>query len=425
MTPKSAEQSRPLCSALITVGDELLLGRTVDTNAAWLSNRLALLGAPVVSRYTVADDDHAIQVALEAALDRAEIVVTSGGLGPTSDDRTRDAVAVGLGRGLEVDPAILAALTERFRARGYDPLPRENRRQAEVPEGATPLTNPVGTAPGLMLEHLGSTIALLPGVPRELEALYPLVEDRLRRRHGHRLRPVEVRTLYTSGIPESVLAPEVERAMGDPGEVEVAFLPGLEGVDVRLTVRGADHEAARAALDWAEARVGPVVAPHRIRGTGDVAQEVVSLLAEQGRSLGLGESCTGGLVARRITDVPGASAVLRGGVVAYANEAKTRHLGIDPALLEIHGAVSRPVALAMARGAATAFGADCGIGITGVAGPGGGTREKPVGTVHIAVVVGGGSRAEEWHFPEDREAVRVRSAQAALMLLYRLAGGGA
>ena len=421
MSPTAPEPPPTLRSAVITVGDELLLGRTVDTNAAWLSERLAELGAPVVRRYTVGDEDSAIRQVLETALQEAEVVLTSGGLGPTSDDRTRDAVAGALGRGLHVDAAILEALTERFRTRGYATLPPDNRRQAEIPEGATPLQNPVGTAPGLVLEHEGALVALLPGVPRELRAIYPALEGQLRRLQGRRLRPVKLRTLHTSGIPESVLAPRVEQAMGDLEGVEVAFLPDLKGVDVRLTVKGADGDGARAALDEAEARLGPVVARHRIPGSGEVAREVVSLLADQGRTLAVGESCTGGLAARRVTDVPGASSVFLGGMVAYANEAKVKHLGIDREVLAAHGAVSRPVALAMAQGAAAVFGADCGIGITGVAGPGGGTPEKPVGTVHIAATVGEESAAEEWHFPEDREAVRIRSAQAALVLLYRLA----
>lgn len=409
---------------MVTVGEELLLGRTVDTNAAWLSEQLAALGAPVVRRFTVGDDEEAIREALGAALDHADLVVTSGGLGPTSDDRTRDAVAAALDRELNVDPGILAGLTERFRARGYETLPPHNLRQAQVPAGALALPNPTGTAPGLLLEHEGALVALLPGVPRELRGLYPAVEREVRRRLPDRLRPVELRTLHTSGIPESVLAPRVEEAFGDEGRVEMAFLPDLTGVDVRLTVRGLDPEEARRALEEAEARLAPVVEPYRIGGSGDVAREVVGLLGDRGFTLALAESCTGGLVARRITDVPGASAVFLGGIVAYANGAKIGHLGVDPELLAAHGAVSEPVGLAMARGAVRAFQADCGIGITGVAGPGGGTPEKPVGTVHLAVVAGDRTATERWCFAGDREAIRIRSAQAALVLLYRLLGPG-
>ncbi|MEJ2541933.1 MAG: CinA family nicotinamide mononucleotide deamidase-related protein [Gemmatimonadota bacterium] len=409
--PGRRQEDRPLRSALVTVGEELLLGRTVDTNAAWLSDRLASLGAPVVRRFTVGDDEDAIREALDRAMGHADVVVTSGGLGPTSDDLTRDAVAARLERSLKVDPRILDRLAGRFRARGYEELPPANRRQAQVPEGATVLDNPVGTAPGLVLEDPnGRLIALLPGVPRELQALFPGVEKEIRRRHGDRLRPVCIRTLHTSGVPESVLAPQVESVMADVAGVEVAFLPDLEGVDIRLTVRDVDSAAAASVVD-----------PHRIAGSGDVVKEVLTLLESRGWTLGLGESCTGGLVARRITDVPGASAVLRGGVVAYANQAKIRLLGVPEELLVAHGAVSESVARAMAVGAARAFDAHCGVGITGVAGPGGGSKEKPVGTVHLAASVGDRVVAERWLFPSDRESVRVRSAQAALLLLLRLA----
>jgi nicotinamide-nucleotide amidase len=404
----------------VTVGEELLLGRTVDTNAAWVSGRLADLGAPVIRRFTVGDEDTAIAEALRRALDCAEIVVTSGGLGPTSDDRTREAVAGSLGRRLLVDRKLLGRLEERFRHRGYDELPPANRSQAEVPEGGTALPNPVGTAPGLVLTQEGRMVILLPGVPRELQALFPAVEDRIRDAFGPRLRPVRTRTLHTTGIPESVLAPRVEEAMEGASDVEVAFLPDLEGVDVRFTARDRDEDAAEAALDAAEDRVAPVLGEYRVPGSGDVAREVVEALTRRGWTLGLGESCTGGLVARRITDVPGASTVLLGGVVAYANPAKVRYLGVPEEVLAERGAVSAEVARAMASGAARAFEADCGVGVTGVAGPGGGTPDKPVGTVHVAASVEGRVQAEAWRFSGDREAVRIRSAQAALTLLLRM-----
>jgi nicotinamide-nucleotide amidase len=416
----SGDGAPGLRSALVTVGEELLLGRTVDTNAAWVSGRLADLGAPVIRRFTVGDEDTAIAEALRRALDCAEIVVTSGGLGPTSDDRTREAVAGSLGRRLLLDRELLARLEERFRHRGYDELPPANRSQAEVPEGSTALPNPVGTAPGLVLTQEGRMVILLPGVPRELQALFHAVEDRIRDAFGPRLRPVRIRTLHTTGIPESVLAPRVEKAMEGVSDIEVAFLPDLEGVDVRFTARDRDEDTAEAALDAAEERLAPVLGEYRVPGSGDVAREVVEVLTRRGWTLGLGESCTGGLVARRITDVPGASTVLLGGVVAYANPAKVRYLGVPEEVLAERGAVSAEVARAMASGAARAFEADCGVGITGVAGPGGGTPDKPVGTVHVAASVGGRVQTEAWRFSGDREAVRIRSAQAALTLLLRM-----
>ncbi|MDT8340150.1 MAG: nicotinamide-nucleotide amidohydrolase family protein [Longimicrobiales bacterium] len=390
MTPPSAAAGAPLRSAVVTVGDELLLGRTVDTNSAWLGARLAELGAPVRATFSVGDEDDAIARALGQALERTAVVVLSGGLGPTADDRTRDGVAAHLG-----DAALAVA----------EALP-----------------NPVGTAPGLLLEPGEALVVLLPGVPRELRALFPAVADRVRARFGARLRPVHVRTLHTTGISESVLAPRVETALPRGGEVEVAFLPELTGVDVRLTVRDRDAAGAAAALDAAEARIAPALAPFRLPVPPEALPGLLlEALAERGWTLGLGESCTGGLIARRLTDVPGASRVLAGGVVAYADTAKTALLGVPTDLLAAHGAVSEPVAAALAEGAARVFGAHCGLGVTGVAGPGGGSELKPVGTVWMAATVGDRTRTRHAVFRGDREAVRVRAGQAALALLLELA----
>lgn len=409
-------------SVLVAVGEELLLGRTVDTNGAWLGERLAELGAPVTEKATVGDVDASIREALRRGVERGRIVVFSGGLGPTEDDRTRAAVAEELGLPLELDEEILEALTARYRARGYQELPPANRKQALVPRGATPLPNPVGTAPGLLLRPGGALVALLPGVPRELKALFPAVAEEIRRAFGDALRPVHIRTLHTTGIPESVLAPRVEEAMAEaPEGVEVAYLPDLTGVDLRLTVRDRSPEEADAALSRAEELLEPVVGDHRIPGeSGELARAVLDALEARGWMLGLGESCTGGLVAKRLTDLPGASTVVAGGVVAYANAAKEELLGVSARELEAHGAVSAEVARALALGAARAFRVHCGVGITGVAGPGGGTVEKPVGTIYLAASVGKRAEVEHHFFPGDREAIRIRSAQAALALLLRL-----
>ncbi|HSG49145.1 MAG TPA: CinA family nicotinamide mononucleotide deamidase-related protein [Longimicrobiales bacterium] len=416
----------PLRSVVVAVGDELLLGRTVDTNGAWLGRELAELGVPVLRKATVGDADGAIRRALAAALDDARVVLFSGGLGPTEDDRTRTAVAAELGLALEADEAVLEALTARYLARGWDHLPPANRRQALVPAGARVLANPVGTAPGLVMEHRGRLVALLPGVPRELKALFPQVAEAIRAAFGEQLRPVHLLTVHTTGIPESVLAPLVEEAMaGAPAGVEVAYLPDLTGVDIRLTVRDRSGADAREALEAARALLDPVVEDYRVPGeSGDVAEAVLDALRARGWTLALGESCTGGLAAKRLTDVPGSSAVVAGGVVAYSNEAKTALLGVSAETIREHGAVSEPVARALAQGAARAFGARCGVGITGVAGPGGGSPEKPVGTVHYAATVGDRTRAAHTVFAGDREAVRIRAAQAALTLLLRMVEDG-
>lgn len=414
----------PLRSALVTVGDELLLGRTVDTNAARLGEWLAELGAPVVERSTVGDDDARIRDGVERMLERAPIVVVSGGLGPTDDDRTRPAVAGLLDRPLRLDEELEAALQARYRDRGYDEMPPANRSQCMVPEGGTVLPNARGTAPGLWLEvGDGRIVVLLPGPPRELEAVFPHAADLLRERFAERLRPLRHRTIHTTGIPESVLAPRVEEAVGPDREVAVAFLPDLTGVDIRLTVQDApsDDDAIRR-LDEAEAVVDRVVGGARFRTEGaghDLIEAVADGLRETGTTVAVAESCTGGLLAKRLTDRPGSSAWFAGGVVAYSNAAKAELVGVDPGLIDRKGAVSREVAEALAEGARRRFGTDVGLGVTGIAGPSGGSDDKPVGTVWYALAERSGVESWRQVFPGDREAVRIRTTQAVLDELRR------
>jgi nicotinamide-nucleotide amidase len=404
----------------VTVGDEILLGETVDTNAAWLGKELARCGIPVVRRSAVADVDADIRRAVAEGVNDADVVLVSGGLGPTPDDLTRDSVAALLGRPLHVDGTLLEALRARFRDRGHGELPATNVSQAMVPEGARTLPNSRGTAPGLAMEAEGSLIVLLPGVPRELRAIFAEgVEPLLRERFGDRLVPVRLRYIHTTGIAESRLAELVaDHLPEDTGPVSLAFLPDLRGVELRLTARGVSREEADLWFRRLEEALEPAVGPWRFEAPeGDLVEAVSEALRARRLTLAVAESCTGGLIAKRLTDRPGASDILQGGIVAYANEAKMRHLGVDDATLEAHGAVSEPVALAMATGVAERFGADAGIGVTGLAGPDGGTAEKPVGTVWYAVALGGVAVARKERFPGDREAVRERAAQAALSLL--------
>jgi len=412
-----------LRSVVLTVGDELLLGRTVDGNAAWLGRVLSDLGIPVVKRYTVGDTDEAIQRALEDALAEAELVVVTGGLGPTRDDRTREAVAAFLGAELHVDPDLLRALEERFRARGYDRLPETNVTQARVPDGARVLANPLGTAPGLALEHADSLVVLLPGVPSEMKAIFRGDLTRLLlERFGARLRPVRHRTFHTTGIAESELASRLEALLpAAPGPVTVAFLPELTGVDLRLSVWDTDAiDEAERLLDQVEAAIGPVLEGFRFQAvSGDLVEALSGSLVRSGLRLAVAESCTGGLIAKRITDLPGASTYFMGGVVAYADGVKVGQLGVASDVLARHGAVSEQVALGMATGVARALGAEVGVSVTGVAGPGGGSESKPVGTVWYAASVCGEATARREVFSGDRTQIRERAAQAALALALR------
>jgi len=412
---------------VVAVGDELLLGETVDTNAAWLGRELAALGVAVSRHYTVGDVEGEIREAVALAMTRVDVVLVTGGLGPTRDDVTRDAVAALLDRELGEDGALLDALRARFRERGYGRLPEPNRSQAMVPSGARVLPNTAGTAPGLALEHEGVLVVLLPGVPHELKTIFsgPLRQLLLDRLEG-RLVPVRHRTIHTSGVPESRLSELVEEVLpADVHPVSIAFLPDPLGVDLRLTVRGAAGDAAEARLDEVEALLGPVVAPWRFEAaSGDLAEAVSRRLRALEATVAVAESCTGGLLAHRITMHPGAGDVFLGGVVAYANRIKVDVLGVPREAIERDGAVSEAVARAMALGVADRFGADAGIAITGVAGPDGGTEEKPVGTVWSCACFRGRVECVERRLHGDRVGIQWRSTQEALRLFGALVAGG-
>jgi nicotinamide-nucleotide amidase len=421
-----ASSSSIVRAALVTVGDELLLGRTVDTNGAWLGRALGTIGLPVVKRLTVGDDEADIRRAVADAMAVGDVVIVTGGLGPTPDDLTRDAVAGLLGVPLREDPEVLESIRARFRDRGVEELPHPNRRVAQVPEGARKLANPVGTAPGLAFEADGGLVVLLPGVPREMRGIFTAgLESLLQDRFRDRLEPIWMRSVHTTGIPESLLSQQIaERLPDGPAPLGLAFLPKVHGVALRLTGVGMSEEEAEDRFDEMERSLAPVLDPWSFEAEdGDLAAAVSQALRRSGSRLAVAESCTGGLIAKRLVDVPGASDVLVGAVVAYSNKVKRELLAVPPRVLEEQGAVSEAVARQMAVGVAKALGAEAGIGITGVAGPGGGTDEKPVGTVWYAAAAQGRVVAQVQRFAGDREGIRERSAQAALFLLLRLLDG--
>jgi nicotinamide-nucleotide amidase len=407
---------------LLTIGTELLLGYTVDTNAVELGRALAAAGAELARRTTVPDRPDAIRAAVAEALDRTGFVLTTGGLGPTRDDMTKTVVAELLGKRLVLDEPLLASLETRFRRLGR-PMPAINRTQAEVPEGATVLPNPRGTAPGLWLEDdRGRVVVLLPGVPREMRGL--LIEDvlpRLIARQDGECRVVLSRTVRTTGIAESALAERVGPIESSIAPLTLAYLPSVDGVDLRVT-------AWRLAPRDAETRLARVVqqlvsaAGEHYYGAddADLAAVVLDQLRHGRHRLGIAESCSGGMVAERVTNIPGASDTFIGGVVAYADVVKTAALKVPLETLEAHGAVSEETVRAMAEGAQRLFSADCTIAVTGIAGPGGGTPEKPVGTVWLAARVHTTAQAVKRLLPGDREEIRRRSAQAGLDLLRRV-----
>jgi nicotinamide-nucleotide amidase len=404
---------------VVTIGTELVLGLTLDTNAADLGRALAAAGAEIARHVSVPDRPADIRAAVAEALDRSGFVIVTGGLGPTRDDMTKVEVAALFGKPLRLDEAVLKSLEARFRRLGR-PMPAVNRTQAEVPEGAIVLPNPRGTAPGLWLEDSRGRVAvLLPGVPSEMRGL--LVDEvlpRVAQRVGSR-RVVLSRTLRTTGVPDSALAERIGAVEDDIAPLTLAYIPSVAGVDLRLTAWSLPPAEAEQRLAEHAAALRARLEDHCYgENEADLAAVVLDLL--RGKRLAVGESCTGGLIAGRITAVPGASDVFVGGVVAYANGVKTDLLDVPAATLETHGAVSEEAVRAMAEGVQRRFAADAGVAVTGIAGPGGGTPEKPVGTVWLAVRLGSTTRAVKRVFPGDRGEIRGRAAQAALDLLRRL-----
>lgn len=411
---------------LVTVGTELLLGFTVDTNGTEFGRACAAAGIRLVRRTAVPDVPAAIRTAVAEALDRTGIVITTGGLGPTRDDATKAAVADLFGRPLVTDPDVARSLEERARRMGRWPMAASNRTQAEVPEGATVLPNPRGTAPGLWLEDAaGRTAILLPGVPREMRGLlHEEVLPRLGRRVAGGARVVRSRTVRTTGVAESAVGDRVGLLEPDLAPLTLAYLPSVDGVDLRLTAWDLPADEADARLAAGVARLRDAMPEHCYgEDDADLAAVVLDELRVREATLAVAESCTGGLVAARLTAVPGASRVFVGGEVAYADAVKIGRLAVPAELLAAHGAVSEPVARAMAAGARTAFGARAALGVTGIAGPAGGTPEKPVGTVWLAAQWGDAARAVRVVFGGERDEIRARAAQGALNLLRRLLAG--
>ena len=409
---------------VLTIGTELLLGHTVDTNAAELGRALAAAGAEIVRRTTVPDRPDAIRAAVAEALERTGFVIATGGLGPTHDDMTKNVVAALLEKRLVLDERLLASVAERFKRMGR-PMPAINRTQAEVPEGAAVLPNPRGTAPGLWVEdRRGRVVVLLPGVPREMRGL--LVEHvlpRLVERQGASgaRRVVQSRTVRTTGVSESALAERVGEIESAIAPLTLAYLPSVEGVDLRVTAWGLEPREAETRIAAAVERLRAAATGHAY-GTDetDLAAALLDTLRRGRHRLAVAESCTGGMIAERITAIPGASDTFIGGVVAYADVIKTAALKVPLETLEAHGAVSEQTVRAMAEGAQRLFSVDCTIAVTGIAGPSGGTPDKPVGTVWLGARVHRTTRALKRVFPGDRDEIRRRAAQAGLDLLRRL-----
>lgn len=406
---------------LITIGTELLLGFTVDTNGAELGQSLASAGVRVVRRTSVSDQPEVIGEAVASALARTGAVLTTGGLGPTADDVTKRVIADLFGMPLAFDQSVWNTLVERFARMGRVP-PQANRSQAEVPEGATVLRNRWGTAPGLWLEGSTGLAILLPGVPSEMRNLlqHEVLPRLVSRGAGAVVRS---RTVRTTGIPESALAERLGDIESRIAPLTLAYLPATPGVDLRVTAWGMDAAEADQALLQAAGTLRQLAGEFAYgEQADDLAGVILNRARERGLTLATAESCTGGLVGGRLTDIPGSSEVYLGGVVAYHNSVKLGSLDVPQKLIDDHGAVSEEVAGAMAAGVARRIGADLGLSVTGIAGPSGGTPEKPVGTVCFGVAVRGEVTTSRAVFPGSRSEIRERATQSALFRLWRALG---
>lgn len=406
---------------ILTVGDELLIGQVVNTNATWLGEQLTTSGARIGRVVTMADDAQAIQAELDRSLNAADVVIVSGGIGPTHDDVTRQALADYFEAELCFDASVFQRIEERYAARGQTP-PESNRRLAQVPEGFEVLPNPIGTAPGLLhtvpVQDRSVLVVALPGVPSELKAIVqdyvvPRLKDKVT------VAPSAQRTLLTAGIQESDLQDAIEAsAFLSHDHFSLAYLPSSKGVRLRITARGGTRQEARTRLDQFEEHIRSRVGAH-VYGTGSESLEAIvgALLRAEGLTLAVAESCTGGLLTDRLTNVSGASDYLRGGIVAYCNGVKQDLLAVPEAMLQEHGAVSGPVARQMAVGVRERLDTDIGVSTTGIAGPKGATPEKPVGTVWIGIATRDTVAAHHFVFTSDRLFNKDRTCTEALNIL--------
>jgi nicotinamide-nucleotide amidase len=410
---------------IINTGTELLLGRVLNTHHQWLCRQLTKLGYEISRQMTVADTGPVIQQAVRESLTRSDLVIVTGGLGPTSDDLTRDDIAKLLGLSLKMDGTVLAAIENYYRV-ARRPMPPTTRVQAMVPEGALVLSNEAGTAPGLAMdvpagafrsgEH-PSLLILLPGPPRELYPMFTGKALPMILKQFPLSAPFHSVTLKTACMGESVIEETIGRSLDKlvAEGLEVGYCARTSEVEVRLGARGPKaQDLVDRAVEIVRGKLPPC-----IFGTGEdrLEEVVVRMLTGRKQTLATAESCTGGLVSHRLTNIPGASAVLMCGLVTYSNESKMRLLGVPPETLEKHGAVSEETARAMAEGARQRSGVDFSVALTGIAGPGGGSPEKPVGTVYIAVSSAKGTtvwqRLNKW----DREAFKLAASQQALEMV--------
>lgn len=399
---------------LIVIGDELLRGSVIDTNSAFIARRLAELGISIKRVVRVGDDEKDIRLALAESLIRVRLILITGGLGPTDDDRTLIAVCGLINRPLVTDSAIRNRIQLAFEKRKMK-MPRLAEKQAYVPQGATVFPNPIGMVPGMAIEHQGSIIILIPGVPEEVEALFnDGISDYFKNKIVNRPR-IYTTLVRTFGLIESQLAPRIEKKLKKFPRVRIGYYPSVSGLD--LVFSGPDEFSVKNCANWAVRLLG-----ENVYAIGDksLAQVVGELLRKNRLTVATAESCTGGLVGDLITSIPGSSDYFLGGIIAYANDIKVNLLGVSKLTLERHGAVSHETVNQMLKGAIRLTGADCAIAISGIAGPCGGTKAKPVGLVYIGVIAGKMRRIQRYMFSGTRGLIKQRAAWTAIDQLRRI-----
>jgi len=402
---------------IINIGDELLIGQVVNTNASWLASELNKAGISVVQITTIADDDHAIKTALDHAAERAQIIIISGGLGPTKDDITKKSLAEYFDSEMVFDEGTYENVKKIFALRHYQ-VTEVNKMQALIPEKCIPLQNNNGTAPGMWFEKEDTVFVSLPGVPYEMKALFS-EEVILRLAKRYKLGAVVHKTIMTTGVGESFLAAKINDWEDNlPPYVKLAYLPQPGLVRLRLSAKGPDKKALETELEQLTEALQQIV-PEVIYGYDDMPLEeaVGNLLKEKGRTMATAESCTGGYIAHLITSIPGSSEYFMGSIVSYSNDVKISQLGVAFDSLEEHGAVSKNVVEQMATGARERLKTDYALATSGIAGPDGGTEEKPVGTTWVALAGPDGVVSQKFHFGEHRGRNIRRTALAALNML--------
>jgi nicotinamide-nucleotide amidase len=403
---------------IITTGSELLSGGVPDTNSLFLSEELLSLGIETAFKTVVGDDEKDMEEAFRGAMDRADVVIITGGIGPTEDDITRKVIAKIVKKRLVLNEDAHKAIHARLAGRGKEVL-SANDRQALVPSGARLLNNPVGIAPGFILDEEKIFIAVLPGVPRELYAMFnEELKPALIERSSGKLF-IKRRVLHTCGISESAVNQAIQDVM-HRAEPKVGLTAKETGVDIRIIALSTSAEQAQALADRTEAVVRERLGDAVYATDGQTMEEVVGALLKQRRlTLAVAESCTGGLIGARITNIAGSSEYFERGAVTYGNTSKTEMLGVPAELIERHGAVSSEVAAAMARGIRESAKTDIGLSVTGIAGPGGGSEQKPVGLVYTALATSRKVKTAEHRFLGDREQIRIKSSQMALDMVRR------